>query len=177
MFVNQHDLLLGTILLFFASGIAMTLGHFFAEALSHRITALSRTARKIQEGGLEIRVDIDGSDEIAELGRAFNAMVEQLETSDRKQKELDVLRRDLIAWVGHDLQTPLASIRAIVEALADGVVDDPATQQRYLSTAKRDIRALSNLIDDLFETGHSTKLPFRFDLRHVRKLLSAGCRT
>ncbi len=42
------------------------------------------------------------------------------------------MRRDLIAWVSHDLQTPLASIRAIVEALADGVVDDSDTEERYL---------------------------------------------
>lgn len=51
-------------------------------------------------------------------------MAEQLEAVDSKQRELEQLRADLIAWVGHDLQTPLASIRAILEALEDGVVDD-----------------------------------------------------
>ena len=61
------------------------------------------------------------------------------------------MRRDLIAWAGHDLRTPLASVRAIVEALADGVVEDPETVQRYLRTAQRDILSLSALIDDLFE--------------------------
>jgi signal transduction histidine kinase len=57
----------------------------------------------------------------------------------------------LIAWVSHDLRTPLTSIRAILEALGDGVVDEPETVRRYLQTAQRDIRALSRLIDDLFE--------------------------
>jgi signal transduction histidine kinase len=61
------------------------------------------------------------------------------------------MRRDLITWVGHDLRTPLTSIRALVEALADGVVEDPDTVQRYLRTAQRDIRSLSLLIDDLFQ--------------------------
>ena len=61
------------------------------------------------------------------------------------------MRRDLIAWVSHDLQTPLASVRAIIEALADGMVDDPETVQRYLRTAQKDIGALSMLIDDLFQ--------------------------
>ncbi len=151
MFVNQHDLLLGTLLLVFASGIATTLGYFFAETLAHRITVLGNTAREIQDGVLGVRVHLPGSDEIAKLGDAFNAMAAQLETTERRQKELDALRRDLIAWVGHDLQTPLASIRAIVEALADGMVEDPDTRHRYLGIAKRDIQALSNLIDDLFE--------------------------
>ena len=78
-------------------------------------------------------------------------MAEQLQENTKKQKELDFLRRDLIAWIGHDLQTPLASIRAIIEALADEMVDDPETIQRYLITAKKDVRSLSLLIDDLFQ--------------------------
>ena len=52
--------------------------------------------------------------------------------------------------VGHDLRTPLASVQVITEALADGVVDDPATVQRYLDTARRDLGTLSRLVDDLF---------------------------
>jgi signal transduction histidine kinase len=78
-------------------------------------------------------------------------MATQLAGAAQQQRELDVLRRDLITWVGHDLRTPLASVRAIIEALADDVVDDPAERQRYLRTAQRNIQALSTLIDDLFE--------------------------
>jgi signal transduction histidine kinase len=78
-------------------------------------------------------------------------MAAQLEIAAQKQKEAEILRRDLIAWVGHDLQTPLASIRAILEALADGVVDEPHTVRRYLGMAQRDVRSLSALIDDLFQ--------------------------
>ena len=70
---------------------------------------------------------------------------------ERFQRELDRLRRNLIAWAGHDLRTPLASIHAIVEALADGVVDDPETVDRYLCTVSREIDSLSRLLDDLFE--------------------------
>ena len=68
-----------------------------------------------------------GDNEIADLGRSFNRMAAQLEATAEKQRELEGLRRDLIAWVGHDMRTPLSSIRAIVEALADRMVDDPAT--------------------------------------------------
>jgi signal transduction histidine kinase len=70
---------------------------------------------------------------------------------DEKQRELERLRTDLIAWVSHDLQTPLASMRAILEAISDGVVEDPETVKRYLNTAQRDVRSLSALIDDLFQ--------------------------
>ena len=60
---------------------------------------------------------VNGRDEVAALASTFNQMAEQLQAADQKQRELESMRRDLIAWVGHDLQTPLASMRAILEAL------------------------------------------------------------
>lgn len=151
MFASEHDLALATILLVFAGGIAMALGYFFAEALTGRIRQVAHAAEEVAHGKLHTRAPVNGNDEMAALARTFNGMAAQLEVAARRQHELDVLRRDLIAWVSHDLQTPLASVRAIVEALADGVVDDAATQQRYLRTAQKDIQALSLLIDDLFQ--------------------------
>jgi two-component system, OmpR family, sensor histidine kinase SaeS len=151
MFASPHDLKLATVLLIFASGIAMVLGYFLAAAISMRITQLDRAAREIENGNLAARVAVSGSDEIAALARTFNHMAARLQETAAKQRELDTLRRELVAWAGHDLRTPLASIRAIVEALADGVVEDPETRQRYLNTARRDIQNLAVLIDDLFE--------------------------
>ncbi|MES0360704.1 MAG: ATP-binding protein, partial [Anaerolineales bacterium] len=60
-------------------------------------------------------------------------------------------RKELIAWIGHDLQTPLASVSAIIEALADGVIEDSETEKRYFITAKKNIASLSHLIDDMFQ--------------------------
>ena len=151
MFVSQHDLLLATVLLLFAGGIAMSLGYFLSSALTDEILVLNRAAKEIAQGHLNVRVPVTGHNEMAELARTFNEMAAQLEEAARKQRELDILRRDLVAWIGHDLRTPLTSIRVMLEALADGIVDDPDTVQRYLQTAQRHIRSLSVLIDDLFE--------------------------
>ena len=151
MFTSQHDLMLATVLLLFAGGIGIILGYYLSNALIHRIRALDQTAKAIQQGNLTVRINVHGSDELAALAQTFNQMAARLEEADQKQRQLETLRRDLIAWAGHDLQTPLASIRAIVEALADGVVEDPATVQRYLRTAQRNIQDLSLLIDDLFQ--------------------------
>lgn len=151
MFASQHDLMLATVLLVFAGGMAMTLGYFLASALTNRLHSLEKASRTLAEGNLAVRVPVQGRDEIASLAAAFNQMASQLEAADQKQREAERLRSDLIAWVGHDLQTPLASIRAILEALADGMVDDPDAVKRYLQTAQRDVRSLSLLIDDLFQ--------------------------
>ena len=129
----------------------MALGYFLSSTVTDRIHLLQRAAEELAEGKLETRVPVSGRDEVANLAESFNQMASQLQAADEKQRELERLRADLIAWVGHDLQTPLASMRAILEALSDGIVEDPATIQRYLSTAQRDVRSLSMLIDDLFQ--------------------------
>jgi signal transduction histidine kinase len=151
MFVNEHDFLLAIILLIFAGGMAMVLGYFLSSTVTERIHLLKGAAEKLADGDLQTRVPVDGRDEVAALAVTFNQMAEQLQAADQKQRELDTMRRDLIAWVSHDLQTPLTSMRAILEALSDGVVDDPETVKRYLNTAQRDVKNLSALIDDLFQ--------------------------
>jgi signal transduction histidine kinase len=164
MFASTHDLLLATVLLLFAGGIAMALGHFFSETLTRRIVTLNQAARKIADGQFEVRINVSGRDEMAELAETFNTMAVQLQSASEKQRELDTLRTDLIAWISHDLQTPLASIQAIVEAIADGIVQDPETSQRYLRTAQREIQSLSTLIDNLFQVAQMDAGGLRLDL-------------
>jgi signal transduction histidine kinase len=151
MFTSQHDLLLAIVLLLFAGGIAMILGYFLSSTVTERILSLQRAAEKLAQGDLQTRVLINGRDELSALATTFNQMAEQLQAADQKQREIETLRRDLVAWASHDLQTPLASMRAILEALSDGVVDEPDMVKRYLQTAQRDVMSLSALMDDLFQ--------------------------
>ncbi|HSG25934.1 MAG TPA: HAMP domain-containing sensor histidine kinase [Anaerolineales bacterium] len=146
MFINQHDLLLAMVLLVFAGGMAMVLGYFLSSTITDRIFVLQNAANHLAEGNLDARVEVSGRDEVAQLSENFNRMAAQLQ-------EAKQMRADLIAWVGHDLQTPLTSIQAILEALSDGVVKDPETVQRYLVNAQREVRSLSILIDDLFQVA------------------------
>ena len=164
MFASSHDLMLASILVVFATGIAAAVGVFLSAALTDRILTLNRAADRIAAGELSTRVNVQGRDELAQLTRSFNAMAAQLEQAQAKQQELEVLRRELVAWVSHDLRTPLTSIRAMLEALADGVVDDPATVQRYYRVAQQDIRSLSHLIDDLFEVSQLDAGGLQLDL-------------
>jgi signal transduction histidine kinase len=151
MFASQHDLLLATVLLIFAGGMAMVLGYFFSTAITDRIELLEQAAHSLAEGDLNSRVSMTGNDEVASLGTTFNQMAEQLKLATDRQQELKQLRSDLIAWVSHDLQTPLTSIQAILEALSDKILDDPDQEKRYLETAQRNVQTLSALIDDLFQ--------------------------
>ncbi len=151
MFVSPHDLVLSGVLLLFAAIIATTFGVFVAASLTNGLRQLAQSAQTIAAGDLSARVQVSGRDEVAQVGQVFNDMADQLQQAEAQRVELETLRRDLIAWTSHDLRTPLTSIRAMVEALHDGMVDDPETVQRYYRTIRADVIALNSLINDLFE--------------------------
>jgi len=152
MFISSnHDLPLLVLLLLFAAVVSLALGFALAQALARRVTALHQGARAIANGDLQAHVDQRGSDELAALGVEFNRMASQLAAAAAERQRLEGTRRDLIAAISHDLRTPLASLRVMTEALADGMVDDPATTTRYLTTMRSQIGHLNGLIDDLFE--------------------------
>ena len=151
MFASDHDLRLAAVLLIFAGGIATALGYFLSTTLSEKIQWVGRAAAAIAEGRRDVRVDVVGNDELAHLGKTFNQMAARLEAAESRHRETEQMRRNLLAWIGHDLRTPLASIQALVEALTDGYITDPNETQRYLRTIQLDAAALSVLIDELFE--------------------------
>ena len=150
MFLSRHDLLLSTVLLVFAAGVAVSIGYLVSSTVVAAIRKLNLGAEEVARGNLDVVVPEQGPEELAELARHFNDMTARLKEAETERAEFEQARRDLIVAVGHDLRTPIASVQVITEALADGVVDDPATVHRYLDTARRDLGTLSRLVDDLF---------------------------
>jgi signal transduction histidine kinase len=151
MFVSEHDLTMAGILLVFAAVIAMTFGVFVAATVTGDLRQLSKAAHRLAYGDLSARANVNGRDEVSQVAVSFNEMAEQLQSASEEREEVENLRRDLIAWTSHDLRTPLTSIRVMIEALNDGVVEDEATTERYYRTIRSEIVSLNNLIDDLFE--------------------------
>jgi signal transduction histidine kinase len=82
--------------------------------------------------------------------RLARASVWAAEARERERR-LEDSRRQLVAWVSHDLRTPLAGLRAMAEALEDGVVNDPGTVAHYHRRMRAETDRISGLVDDLFE--------------------------
>ncbi len=150
MFLSDHDALLVLVIMIYATGVMLVFSYFVASSLSAGITDVTRAADAVRGGDLAARASESGRDEISRLARAFNEMTARLAMARDQEEQLNQMRRDLIAWVSHDLRTPLTSIRARVEALADGVVRDDEVP-RYLAAIRADTLALNRLIDDLFD--------------------------
>ena len=151
MFISEHDLALLLTMLLFAALLAVGFSLRGAAPMARRIERVRTGADRLAGGKLESELPVEGHDEIAGLAGDFNRMAARLEEAAAREREMEQARRDLIAAVSHDLRTPLASIRALIEAVADGVAADPETKERYLSSAKNEIAHLGRLVDDLFE--------------------------
>ncbi|GAA3212607.1 HAMP domain-containing sensor histidine kinase [Actinocorallia longicatena] len=89
--------------------------------------------------------------ELGELSLELEAAYRRLAEAHEREQALEKSRRELVAWVSHDLRTPLAGLRAMAEALEDGVVDDPQTVARYHSRIRVEVDRLAEMVDDLFE--------------------------
>ncbi|MCB0198413.1 MAG: HAMP domain-containing protein, partial [Anaerolineae bacterium] len=151
MFVSTHDFLLLGLLLIFAALISASFGYLLASNITRSLWLLQKGAHQVALGDFSVRVDLNEADELADVAEAFNMMADELQRSFARQKEMEQARRDLIAAVSHDLRTPLTSIRAMIEAVADGVVTDPVMVQRYHTNIRSQTENLSNLINDLFD--------------------------
>ncbi len=140
MFLSSHDLNL--LLVVIAFGLVSAIG--FALAVSGPLTRdldkLSTSAGIVATGDLSPHLDLDRQDEIGQLSLSLNRMVTQLE-------DAETARREFFSAVGHDLRTPISSIRASVESIRDGVAEDPDS---LLQAVERDISILSNLVEDIF---------------------------
>jgi signal transduction histidine kinase len=168
MFISSdHDLPLLLLLMLFAAVVSLALGYALAQALARRVSALQHGAQAIANGALDTHVDAAGSDELAALAVQFNRMAAQLAAAAAERTRLEATRRDLIAAISHDLRTPLTSLRVMTEALADGVVDDAPTTERYLASMRSQIGQLSSLINDLFELAQIDAGALALDMRRT----------
>jgi signal transduction histidine kinase len=139
--VNQAVLLGGLIALV----AALAIGFFVFRAITRPIDQLTRAAQQLAQGDLSARVAVDdhasrlGSDEISELGTAFNTMASSLQQSEQ-------VRRDMTADVAHELRTPLAVMRGNLEAMLDGVYPFDA---EHLTPVLNQVNLLTRLVEDL----------------------------
>lgn len=161
MFISQHDLALASVLLLFASGISVSFGYLLSKNFTRALAAMIGAAEEISAGDFSVRVPVDGRDEVAQLAEAFNRMASRLRMADDEAERLETARKDFVSWVSHDLRTPLASLRAMVDAMADGVVADETTVRRYLAQCQSEIGRLNGMIDDLFELS-------QLDIGHIQ---------
>jgi two-component system sensor histidine kinase BaeS len=137
--------------------VLLILGAFVASVLivgpvSSRIQELHGAAARLGAGELKARARAEGTDEVAELARAFNAMADELEQREAALAASDRARRQLIADVSHELMTPLTAILGHLETLTMTEVRlDDEKRLHQVAITTREAKRLERLIGDLLD--------------------------
>lgn len=112
---------------------------------------LNKAADEISKGNLENKIKYNDSTELSKFCGNFEFMRDELKNSMEQQEKLTKAHKELIACISHDLRTPIASIKAYVDGIQDGIANDPIRLEKYLSVIGRKTESLSKLIEDLFQ--------------------------
>jgi signal transduction histidine kinase len=147
MFLSGHDLGVITLVAAVAGVVALLFAAAVGSALARWSRQLRDEARRFGESGAFVAAG-SGPAEFTALSDELRRTSERLAESRSRELALEQSRRELVSWVSHDLRTPLAGLRAMTEALEDGLAGDPS---RYHAQMRTEVDRMVRMVDDLFE--------------------------
>lgn len=154
-----------------AAAIALALVQVLARGMTSPLREMADAARRMADGDWNQRVTATSTDEVGDLGRAFNDMAREMAAVDR-------MRRDLVANVSHELRTPIAALGARLENLVDGV-DQPSPElfDAMLDQTRRLERLVAQLLDlSRLESGAVPLHPEVVDVSMLLQSVAAEAR-
>jgi signal transduction histidine kinase len=143
MFFNSHDAFFAVVVVLFAGAIGLWLVRLLGRGALEDLDSIRATLASVTSGRRDVRTGVEGEDELAHLAADVDAMITALDGEE-------AARRELIAAVSHDLRTPITALQLIAEGLEDDIFE-PQDRRAELARMTTHVRALSALIDDLFE--------------------------
>jgi len=168
MFVSTHDLKALLVVMVGAGTMATLAGTHLAREVDAASRSLGAVARQIGLGATGVDTSVGNlPEELSRLGAELSEMSLRLEESRLRTQRVEQSRREVIAWVSHDLRTPLARMRVMVEAINDGIIDDQRTIDRYHHAMQSEVEQLGGLVDDLFELSRIQADAVRLTLEPV----------
>jgi signal transduction histidine kinase len=160
MFVSSHDAFFTVLVAAYTGLLGIWAGRLLGRRALADLDVVHDTLTAVGDGRRDVRTGLAGHDELAQLGAKVDFMIDRLAREERA-------RRNLVAAVSHDLRTPLTSLQLLAEAVDDDLVADTATRRDYLARIGTHVRALSALIDDLFELSRLESGDIRWSLENV----------
>jgi signal transduction histidine kinase len=147
MFISDHDYVVVLWVCLVAGIVSACLASLVGAVLVRSSRQLHEGARRFGESG-HYEAEVTGPAEFTALNEQLRESSQKLAEAREREQRLEESRRELVSWVSHDLRTPLSGLRAMTEALEDGMVDDPSRYHRQISA---EVNRTVRMVDDLFE--------------------------
>ena len=161
----QRDEILDLMAIAGLAGLVVAM--FVGRRVTRASRAISSAVQGVGENGVYVAPPLTLPAELRELSDELAVTHERLAQARSRERALEASRRELVAWVSHDLRTPLAGLRAMAEALEDQVVIDPREVSQYHTQIRREVDRLTVMIDDLFELSRIHAGALRLSKRMV----------
>ena len=163
MFLSDHDFQVVLVVLAVAGCVGLAVAMIVAAALGHWSRRLRAQAREFGESGT---FSAGGGlpAELRHVSEELELTSARLAESRAREDRLENSRRELVSWVSHDLRSPLAALRAMTEALEDGLAEDP---ERYHQQIRAEVDRMVRMVDDLFELSRIHAGVLRLSLQPV----------
>ena len=160
MFVSHHDAFFMALVTAYAALIGVSAARLVARRTLSDLDAVRAALASVGEGARDVQIPVRGASELASLASDVEAMVAKVAAEEQA-------RRHLLAAVSHDLRTPITTVQLIADGLEDGIFERERAreQMRLISTH---VRALSALIDDLFELSRLEAGDIQWSMERVR---------
>jgi signal transduction histidine kinase len=146
-----------------AGGIATLAAAAAARRLTRENATLTKALSELRAGRVPNGDGPRLTRELQVLQEDLHRTATALNETRERERALEASRRELVSWVSHDLRTPLAGLRAMAEALEDGVAEDPALYVKQIGAA---VDRLSALVDDLFDLSRLQAGSFARDVEY-----------
>ena len=164
MYLSEHDLTVAVAVAGISGIVSLLLVAVLGVLVARNSRSLSAAARRIGAGERLESAGRYSNSEFNDLADELVATSARLAESREREQRIEASRRELVAWISHDLRTPLAGIRAMAEALEDGIAPDPA---RYHRQMRMQVDQLSSMVDDLFALSKLASDARRLSLAEV----------
>ncbi len=163
MFLSHHDFRVVLWVAAPAGLVSLAFALLVARQAVLGSRAVQEATRRLGEDGAFV-VPAGTSSELSQLSAQLADTSRRLAQSREREQALERSRRELVAWVSHDLRTPLAGLRAMAEALEDDMVDEPS---RYHVQMRQTVDRMARMVDDLFELSRLHSGSFQLTLESV----------
>ncbi|WP_350342886.1 HAMP domain-containing sensor histidine kinase [Proteinivorax tanatarense] len=154
--------------------VSIILAWMFSKNLTTPLFKINSQAQSIARLDFDERWEDSRGDEIGQLGQTLNTIndelkmtIDKLETELAKEKSIDKMRKELVARISHELQTPLSLIKGYIEALEDDIYESESERQNYYQIIQQESDKMSKLVKEMVNLGVLESQKVKLDIQKV----------
>ncbi len=147
--------------------LSIILSSVLAITFTKPLKVMKNTAALLAGGDYNAKTGIAQNDEIGDLAVTMDILSQRLKEADEERTRAEQQRQDFITNISHELRTPVTVIRGSLEALSDGVVDEPRQIEEYHKQMLNESKSLERLVNDLLELSRLQNTDFNIEMQEL----------